>query len=177
MDTKHGLDLNQIRDVPVSVLLAVTLVVIFSLYLTNLLKAVPCGKKGLSILLGNFVHIDFYHLMANLFALYSLSRIEIRLGWRKFIGLVLFLLVCNTLAEVAVHMAYPNIPCSIGFSGVLFGMMAWELVSMKQLDIMLLLSILLAVVYPSFTSTNVSLSGHLVGAISGVIGGLLWKWL
>lgn len=176
MDTKQGLNLNQFKDVPVSVLLAVTMVVVFSLYVTNLLKTVPCGKKGLSILLGNFVHVDFYHLVANLFALYSLSRIEVRLGWKKFIGLVVFLLAFNTVAEVAVHMAYPDIPCSIGFSGVLFGMMTWELVSTKQLDIMLLLSIFTTVVYPSLTSTKASLSGHLVGAVSGIIGGLLWKW-
>ena len=170
-------DINRFREVPVCVLLAVTLITVFSLYVSNLVRSIPCGKKGVSVFLSNFVHIDPYHLAANLFALYSLSRIEISLGWKQFVGLLLFILACNTLVEVMLHAYCPSMPCSIGFSGVLFGMMAWELVATKKLDLMLLLSILLVVVCPSLTNKKASLQGHLIGALSGIFAGVIWKWL
>ena len=109
--------------------------------------------------------------------LYALARVERDIGAKKFISLLLFLLVFNSIVEVAVYKIFPNIPCSIGFSGVLFGIMTWELVTTKELDFILLTSIVSMVAVPSIQNNNVSLIGHSIGAISGIIGGLIWKKL
>lgn len=168
---------NQFQDIPVSLFLAVSIIVVFSLYLTTAIKTLPCGKDIMSSFLSNFVHIDFYHLMANLFALYSLSRVEREIGTKPFISLIIFLLLFTSIAEVTAHKIFPSLPCSIGFSGVLFGIMAWELVTNKDLDFILILSIIAMVTMPSFHNSKASLMGHAVGAIAGIIGGILWKKL
>lgn len=169
--------LKQFNDVPVSLFLAVSIVVVFSLYVTTAIKTIPCGKDIMSLFLSNFVHIDLYHLMVNLFALYALSRVEREIGGKKFISLIVFLLIFTSIIEVVIHKVYPYLPCSIGFSGVLFGIMTWELISKKELDIVLIFTIIGMVILPSVQNSKASLLGHAVGAIGGIIGGILWKKL
>jgi membrane associated rhomboid family serine protease len=167
--------LKQFNDIPVSLFLAVSIIVVFSLYVTTVIKTIPCGKDIMSLFFSNFVHIDPYHLMVNLFALYALSRVERELGAKKFISLIVFLLIFTSVTEVMIHKVYPYIPCSIGFSGVLFGIMTWELVSKKELDMLLIFTIIGMVVLPSIQNSKASLLGHAVGAVAGVVGGVLWK--
>jgi len=162
-------------SVPVSVIIATSIIVIFGLYTTTIIKSIPCGKGVIDIFISNFIHMDPYHLVANLYSLYSLSRVEQDIGSKKFIGLIVFLLIFNTVLESAIHTAIPSIPCGIGFSGVLFGVTAWEIVSKKKLNWWLITSILGTVVIPSVKNSNISLMGHLVGSIVGIIGGLVWK--
>jgi len=164
-------------DVPVSVLLATSIIVVFGLYITTMIKSVPCGKGVTDIFISNFIHTDPYHLISNLYALYALSRVEQKIGSKKFVYLVVFLLIFNTSLESIVHMAIPSIPCGIGFSGVLFGVTTWELVTTKTLDMWLVFSILGTVIIPSMKNSNISFTGHAVGAITGIIGGLVWKIL
>lgn len=168
---------TQIKDVPVSVFLAVSIVVVFSLYATTAIKTIPCGKDVMSLFYSNFVHVDIYHLLSNLFALYALSRVEVATGGKKFTALIVFLLFFNTLAEAAIYRIFKGLPCSIGFSGVLFGVAAWELVTNKGFDWMVVLSLILMVVGPSIQNPRASLAGHVVGAVAGVVGALLWSKL
>lgn len=167
----------RLDGIPVTLFLAVSIVVVFSLYLTTAIKTIPCGKDVMSKFYSNFVHIEPYHLMANLFALYALSRVERELGAKRFIGLIVFLLIFTTLTEVVIHKAYNQLPCSIGFSGILFGIMAWELVTKRKLDMVLVLSIIALVAAPTIQNPKASLMGHSVGAVAGVVGGLLWNKL
>lgn len=161
--------------VPVSVLLATAIIVIFGLYVTTIIKSVPCGKGVLDIFMSNFIHTDPYHLIANLYSLYALSRVEQSIGSKKFVGLIVFLLIFNTVLESMIHMVIPSVPCGIGFSGVLFGVTTWELVARQNLDWWLLTSILGTVIVPSVRDSNSSLLGHAVGAFVGVLGGIAWK--
>lgn len=165
------------KNIPVSLFLATSIVVVFSLYLTTAIKTIPCEKDIMSIFIGNFIHIDPYHLLANLFGLYSLARIERQIGTKRFIGLLIFLLLFTSITEVAIHKLYDKMPCSIGFSGVLFGLIAWEMVTNRELDFVLLTSIIMLVAAPSINNPKASLTGHAVGAISGIIGGIIWKKL
>jgi membrane associated rhomboid family serine protease len=168
---------KKFQNVPVSVFMAVTIIVIFLLYATTIIKTIPCNKDILSTFYSNFIHIDFYHLIGNLIAFYGLSRIEQNLGTKNFILLIVFLLVFNTLAETIIYKLFPSIKCSIGFSGVLFGLITWELIKNKQLDITLIASILFMVFLPSIQNPKASLSGHLVGAIAGILSGIIWAKL
>jgi membrane associated rhomboid family serine protease len=166
---------KNLKSIPVTSFIAVSLIIIFSLYFTTIVKTIPCGKDILSIFFGNFVHTDPYHILANLYALYALSRVEKKIGTKQFFGLVVFLLIFNTLFETGLRYINKDLSCSIGFSGVLFGVMTWELTSRKEIDFYIVSAIVAMVLLPSMKNPNVSLSGHLTGAISGVIGGILWR--
>jgi len=166
---------HQFKDVPVSSMLAVSIVIVFVLYLMTIIKTIPCGDSVLSSFCSNFVHVDIYHLLANLVALYALTRVERDIGVKHFSFLILFLLIFTSIMEVIAHKLFPSMPCSIGLSGILFGIMAWELTTKKGLDPLILLSIIGVVTMPSLQNPKASLIGHAVGAIAGVIGGLLWR--
>jgi hypothetical protein len=168
---------KNMKDIPVTIFLGVIIVVIFLLYSNTVLKSIPCGNSIIDVFKTNFVHIDLYHIIANLTSLYALSRIEIAIGWQKFLGLTMFLLIFNTIIEWAAKKLFPSLVCSIGFSGVLFGFMTWELVATKKLDLYLLASIIMITVLPSVRNKKASLRGHAIGAFSGIIGGLIWKYV
>lgn len=160
---------------PVCNFLSVSMVVIFCMYFTQLIKQVPCNDKIIPNFFSNFVHTDFNHLIGNILSLYAFSRIEKELGMKKFISLLIFLLSFNTIIDTTIHNLFPNIPCSIGFSGVLFGIMTWEISTKQEVNIYIIASVIFTVILPSIQNTKISLSGHLIGAFSGIIGGILWK--
>lgn len=163
------------KNTPVSVLISLSLIIVFLLFNTKVINALPCGKSIYEVFMSNFVHIDTTHLVSNLYALYAISRVEQEMGLKPFIWLLIFLLVFNTVGEFIVKYIWKDLPCSIGFSGILFGLMTWELVSKKNFDIELIIAVVIIVVGPSLKSTKVSLSGHIIGAVSGIIGALIWK--
>ena len=168
---------TQFKNIPVSVSIAILIVIIYSLYLTKAIKSLPCHNDLISIFYGNFVHIKISHLAVNIFALYALSNVERDIGARRFFALLIFLVIFNTLIEFILRKIFKSLPCSIGFSGILFGISAWELVTTKEFDILLIMSILAMVMVPSVEDSRASLVGHSIGAISGVIGGLIWNKL
>ena len=163
------------KQVPVSVMIAVSIVVIFSLYATTAIKEIPCGKDVMTIFYGNFVHVDIYHLLSNIYALYALSRVELSMGGKQFTGLIVFLLVFNTIAESLMHKMFKNLPCSIGFSGILFGVTAWEMATTRDFDWVLISSLIAMIAGPTIQNPKASLMGHAVGAVVGVISGLMWS--
>jgi hypothetical protein len=55
--------------------------------------------------------------------------------------------------------------------------MTWEIVAKKKFDVELLLAIVIMVVGPSLHSKKVSLSGHAIGAVSGIVAGVIWKFI
>lgn len=171
------LSARNFQDIPVSTFTGVSLIIIFSLYLTSAIKSIPCGKNMLSNFVGNFVHTEASHLIVNLYALYALSSVEQQLGAKKFFSLLTFLVIFNTLIETGFQSINKDVPCSIGFSGVLFGVMTWEIVSNKGIDFYIITSIGALVLLPSLNDSKASLSGHAIGAFSGIIGGLIWNKL
>jgi membrane associated rhomboid family serine protease len=159
---------------PITSFLSVSIVIIFSLYFTNTIKSVPCETDLGSIFISNFIHTDFLHICSNLYGLYSLSRVEQRIGSKKFFILIIYLLIINTVFETILHKLIKT-PCSIGFSGVLYGVLTFELFSnLKSIDITLVSAVVLNIIISKISSKNSSLSGHLIGALTGVIGGLLY---
>lgn len=156
--------------------ISILIIIITILYISNIITYIPCGKNVQEIFAGNFVHVDPYHLISNLYALYSLSRVERRIG-KNFKWLVVFLTMFNTLIEYYLRKMFPQIKCSIGFSGILFGLMSWELITENEMDLNLILSLIIIVINPSLEKSNISLIGHTVGALSGIVGGLTWKYI
>lgn len=165
---------HHIQENPICSFISVLLVVIFSLYLTTAIKTIPCEKDMKSVFISNFIHLDFLHLLSNLYGIYSLSRVEITLGPKKFFLLIFFLLTFNTVFESVLHTLIDS-PCTIGFSGILYGVLTFEFVYSGKFDYNLLSSILGLLFINKFIDKKSSLTGHLVGAISGIISGFLYK--
>jgi membrane associated rhomboid family serine protease len=165
------------KDSPVCVFISIIMIIVFLLFSSKIVTCVPTGKNIHEIFMSNFVHIDTSHLISNIYALYSISRVEQEMGFKPFIHLLIFLLIVNTVAEFAVRLIWKDLPCSIGFSGVLFGLFTWELASKRKVDIEMLIAIVFMVLGPSLKGNNISLSGHVIGAVSGVVAGIVWNFI
>ena len=51
-------DPTKVKIVPISSFIAVSIITIFSLYITNVIKTIPCGDTVLSSFYSNFLHIE-----------------------------------------------------------------------------------------------------------------------
>jgi membrane associated rhomboid family serine protease len=165
------------KDVPVTVFISLSMIVIFLMFNAKVITSLPCGKSIHEVFISNFIHVDTTHLISNMYALYTISRVEQEMGFIPFIHLLIFLLIVNTIAELSIRRIWKDLPCSIGFSGILFGLFTWELVSKKKIDIEMLLAIVIMVVGPSLNNKNISLSGHFIGALSGMLAGVSWNFI
>jgi len=167
---------NNFSDYPICSFIIVFIVIIFSLYFVNVIKTLPCGKDMKTIFMSNFIHTDFLHLISNVYGIYSLSRIEKRFGSKNFFTLLLFLLIFNTIFETLLHKIIKT-PCSIGISGVLYGFLTFDIISnnKKSYDITLISAVFFNMIMAKIGRSNISFYGHLIGAISGIIGGLIYK--
>ncbi len=166
---------KKLADAPISVSLGILIIIIFILYTTQVIKDIPECKTVHSTLCSHFVHIEMRHLLANLLALYALARVESVIGSKQFILLILFLVVFTSLIETILHKWVPNIPVSVGLSGILFGIMSWEIMTYKDAQVPLLISIGVMILSQAIYANNISIAGHLIGAIVGILGGILWK--
>lgn len=167
--------ISNLKNIRISIYISLLLITIFLLYNIGILSTLPCNKNITNIFASSFVHINPSHLISNLIALYALSRVEISMGEKSFIWLLIFLVVFNTIVEYIVRNVWKNSRCSIGFSGILFGITTWEIILEKSITLEVIFAILVMVVGPSLQNGNLSLEGHAIGAVSGIIGALLWS--
>ena len=158
---KKMADDSRIQVVTATLTVAMTLVYLG--FYTKALKTIPCGNDFFSIVSSQFVHISLLHLASNLFSLWYLSNLERSLGWTKFLGLIIAIVIISSGADALIG----NRHCSIGFSGVLFGLFAWSTLTMRGFKWYNLG--LVAVLLLANTGPNISLRGHAIGALTGVL--------
>ncbi len=157
----------------VTELLEVSLIII-NFVLIRILPTL-CNKnlsnmESLTRALGrNFVHGNLNHLLTNVYALFSLSRIESDIGSKKYVILTVLVLLLATMMEYVVSWYFPGLPCSVGYSAVLFGLSAYELVKTKSLNKNTIAALIYMVIYPTLQNRKASLLSHGFGAISGVL--------
>jgi membrane associated rhomboid family serine protease len=164
------------KNIPICSSIATILIVVFLLALTTILKIDVCGKDFSSNLMSNFIHTEPLHLISNLYGLYVLSRIEKKLGALKFITVVFAILLVNTVIETYLHHINNDIPCSIGFSAILYGLLSWEIVSgVKTIDQHLIFAIGSDIVTSRFNK-KIALLNHFIGLVSGACIGLFLKY-
>lgn len=163
----------QRRPVSLAIGLLLVLVWLFTLQGFNLDEV--CGKGFVKAIARNFVHLNLFHLLVNLYALEALSRIELYLGSGSYIGLLIIILLLASTMEFLLNETVPSLRCSIGFSGVLFGLLAWEMMVMGEFQPYLFLILLVIVVFPTLSNPRASLIGHGLGALAGVIAALFWR--
>lgn len=163
------------KKLKISTFIGILLIIVFILFNMNILTNLPCENNISNIFASTFTHIEVVHLLSNLFALYTLSRVENDMGSKSFAWLLIFLITFNTLVEYLIkNICNSTIKCSIGFSGILFGIMTWEIISEKNINLDIILSIV-AITFGSSFNTNIATESHVIGAMSGIVGALLWK--
>ena len=153
------------KNTPLTSFLFVMMTVIFSMYYTTLLKKIPCEKDLTSVLVSNFIHTKPTHFFYNMYAVYAMSRIETKMGFKKFAMLITFALIVNSIIETLAHKIYES-PCSIGFSGVLYSVFTYDFMATNEVDLYMMTALIAKVFVGDKDS---SIIGHLTGVVSGIL--------
>ena len=116
-----------------------------------------------------FFHFDGFHLFQNCITFYNLRFIETIISQKEYIKMILFLIILNSIIWNILSEIF-FIRLSIGFSGVLFGLLTifptdsfFGFPINKYFYPFLILS-LMQIIVP-----NVSFMGHFIGIISGYL--------
>ena len=155
---------------PVTCLVSTGMIVVFLLYRTNTIDTLPCHNGLNTALARHFTHIAPEHLLSNLIVFGSLSRIEEIIGSIAYIKLLVQLALWSAGLEASIKYQF-KIPCAIGFSSILFGLLVWALfrIVRYRMSVALMLLVLALVVMPSLSNPQASMLGHALGALSGLI--------
>ena len=152
-----------------SVCLTLAMTAVFIAYSLKALVTLPCGNDVVSIIESQFVHVNFVHLASNLLALWYLVNIEHTFGSARFAALVVAIAVVSSVVDSVIG----HRGCSIGFSGVVFGLFAWSALTTtgsKLRNIAVVAMLLVANIGP-----RVSLRSHAIGAASGAVIALCYN--
>ena len=129
---------------------------------------VPCQSNIQSALVRPALHANTMHLIGNLTAFFILTRsIQPRIGIFNYVLLIAFLWVTTAMMDVAFQQT-----CSIGFSGVVLGLLVWDLFDRGQLKWDLAAAGVLAAIWlepMAQGQNNVSMSGHFYGLVAGLL--------
>lgn len=159
----------------VSTFLASIMIIVYMLFETQTLTLLdlPCQNSVKDLILSQFVHIDFTHIVLNMLSFRVISKLELIVGNLKYLGIIGSIVGLNVFFEKLARTLF-NLNCSIGFSGVLLGLVAYDTVMRQgyKLDPMTSLFLLYTALAPALYIPNLSISGHLIGILSGSIIGL-----
>lgn len=152
---------------PVFYVVALVLIVVY-FFVQPQLDGVPCGDSLGHAVQRPLLHGNTQHLMANLFAFGTLAALETRNGSTSFGLLVLFLFTVVVLLDLIMPASIDS--CSIGFSGVVLGLLVWDGFEkgMYSFNTATLLSLAWVLLAPVMSNSRISFWGHLYGIIAGL---------
>lgn len=138
-----------------------------------------CDDTGFNRqILHSLVHGSLAHLLINIFTFIQLYRLEQMLGSFNYFILIAIILVLSSLLYWFMNrLLYgSSVICSVGFSGVLFGLLVWSRMilnggAFNLKEIALWATIL---IIPVLQNPRISLLGHLSGFLVGL---MLWPIL
>lgn len=151
------------NDRKVSLYIGLINLIVYLLYKMEFFNEIPCDGL-ISNIKGDFIHINFKHILLNLIGLYILSNIEKHIGSEKFLKLVVFIIATTSIIESQFYRNY----CSIGFSGILYGLLAYQMLILQKIEIDIIIVLLL--LYFTQKDNVTSNSFHFIGFLSGVAG-------
>ena len=153
---------------PVTLISGLIMGLITLMYTFGQLQSLPCDQDLGSAFLRNFIHVDWLHLILNMYTFYRLMPIELIFGSSFYLILLGFLILFQTIIEWIINL-YFEINCSIGFSGILFGLFTWMILSLRGQDWKMLSALILSIFASSARDPRLSLLGHLMGVVSGLL--------
>jgi membrane associated rhomboid family serine protease len=126
----------------------------------------------------SMLHGNLFHLFVNILTFIQLYRLEQMLGARNYFVLIIIILILSSLLYWVLNkfLYGSEVVCSVGFSGVLFGLLVWSRMMLGggSFDLKELALWFAVLVIPVLQNPQISLLGHLSGLIVGV---LLWPIL
>lgn len=133
------------------------------------LREVPCEDTLFGAAQRPLLHGNWNHLLVNIAALGALAALETRNGSGSFALLLLFLFAAVVLFDWLLPASLDG--CSIGFSGVVLGVLVWDGFERGRYSFSTatLLSLLWILVVPVMTNSRISFWGHLYGIIAGLL--------
>ena len=135
----------------------------------------PRVKRGeyWRLLAAGFIHIQYYHLIANIYSLYNFRFMERLLGSGKYLLVVILAILGGNLLT---YKAGNKHSITIGISGGIYGLIGVYVILLIKFigyrSLPTVANMLLPGIIVSFLP-NVSLTGHLGGLITGIILGLI----
>lgn len=163
---------------PVSIATALALSGVFAYEKSGKAPEVNCENRFLPTVGRDFIHKDTDHFASNMLALLLVSNVEAAVGSAEFLAAMGSILLLSALLTMGLTKLF-SIDCSVGFSGVLLGLMTFGLLTAdsKVLNWSAVALLVLTSVAPLFTgnSGGVSVSGHLIGIAAGGIIGLSYR--
>lgn len=146
----------------------ITIIVLLFVLKSMYIIKPKCNTSILNIFTSNFYHADLFHLISNIFGLFVLTRLETKIGLKKFLTILILLLIINTFIENYLITKH-NLNCSVGFSAIIYSLLSWEIFSgHRHLDMYILGAVFFDIlgVFSKNTS-NIAFVNHLMGLISG----------
>ena len=129
------------------------------------LSTIDCSDSIPATVTRTFQHAGLFHLILNLMALREVAQLEKTVGSCTVLVLVLMLIAGTT----ALEMIFPPTKCSVGLSGILFGVVTWR--SFRHHRSGDAAALIFVYLISSMFSPNISFWGHAQGV---AIGALIW---
>ena len=129
-----------------------------------------CANNFTNIALRTFIHLDFSHILLNMFGIYQLKYIEQQLGSRNYIYKLLQLFGTSSILLMLIYFIIDN-ECAIGISVILFALSAHypHDIQLVGYRIDKKYSVFAELAIAQILSDNVSIIGHFVGIMSGFL--------
>lgn len=147
-------------SVPVSVLVSVIMLICYTTCRLH------CDRGFLNQCASVFKHGSVLHLLTSLLLVLAVSRFEYRIGSAQYLMLFVLLVLMTSFIEHRMR-ENPNAPCNFGISGVLFGLVVLESIYERRMSCTTAIAVLLVLVGRNCFSRNMSLSGQVIGVLSG----------
>lgn len=150
-------------------LITIILMAVMSLitlgYQTEFFTWLPCGFSFLQLFYSNYVHLLWSHLLINMIVFWQINYIE-RLAGSYYL---IYILVISALIAVfsMVINYWHKLECSIGFSGVLYGLIIWYML-VSSANLMEYVLVLASIAVMPLFIPNISVMGHLLGCLAGL---------
>jgi len=161
----------------------------FVLFKSDLIWPRPAGLDmfhPVQIVTSFFSHLEFFHLLMNMLALYMLgTAVEYVMGSKRFVEFYLF---CGVFSGAAIALLDPSYQPVLGASGALFGVLLAFAFYMPNSQMilfpipipikawMLVLGLSALSLFMVIFSPNAGGISHF-GHLAGIVGGVLWMLL
>lgn len=150
-------------------ILIATNVLVYLAYMTGKADIKSMCDKGLiPHIKQSFTHINLTHLLTNMYTMYAFRVLEKTYGTKFFMTLIFYIVCLNAVLSTIANKTM-DLTCSIGFSGILFGVLIWQFFKTKKITGINLITALAFIVQPSFQNPKASLIGHFLGGLTGFL--------
>ena len=137
---------------------------------------IDCSFQGLrNQLWFGLIHGNALHLIVNVWSFYQFSYLETILGSRNYLILILSIWVLSSVIYWLINLnlvtLFTGPLCSVGFSGVILGLLIWSRMMFRNdaFDLREIWLWFLILFVPVIQNPRISLLGHLSGILAGIL--------